>query len=81
MQANLRELSQQCAKWTANRVGVASLRSNRLRTTCVVSFLNARLPLRNVLLSSGFSTLDGLNAYPPFLEAPGETCSDEGWLH
>ena len=81
MQANLRELSQQCAKWTANRVGVAPLRSYRLRTTYVVSLLNACLSLRNVLLSSGLSALDGLNEYPPFLEAPGETCSDKGWLH
>jgi hypothetical protein len=79
--ANLRELSQQCAKWTANRVGVATLRSYRLRTTYVVSLLNAHLSLRDVLLSSGLSTLDGLNAYLPFLEAPSETCSDEGWSH
>ena len=79
--ANLRELSRQCAKWTANRVGVAPLRSYRLRTTYVVSLLNARMSLRDVLLSSGLSTLDGLNAYLPFLEAPSETCSDEGWAH
>jgi hypothetical protein len=79
--ANLRELSQQCARWTANRVGVPQVRSYRLRNTYVVSLLNARLSLRDVLLSSGISTLDGLNAYLPFLQAPSETCSDEGWSH
>ena len=79
--ANIRELPQQCARWTANRVGVPQARSYRLRNTYVVSLLNARMSLRDVLLSSGISTLDGLNAYLPFLEAPSETCIDEGWSH